>query len=106
MIITNDHISFADIKNHFYFSDHSSENLYRQNDDVPIDHFATNFQKKSLDLMDHEKKNCWFETTQKKLKKKFSYALFLNRFCFEPTKKINDLMSKNFPSLDNVDAKN
>ena len=72
MIITNDHNSFADVKNHFYFSDHSSENLYRQNDDVPIDHFATNFQKKSLDLMDHEKKNCWFETTQKKLKKKFS----------------------------------
>ena len=56
MIITNDHISFAEIKNHFYFSDHSSENLYRQNDGVPIDHFATNFQKKSLDLMDHEKK--------------------------------------------------
>ena len=68
--ITNGHIWFADIKSQFLFSDDSSENLYQQNDDVPIDHFVTNFQKKSLDLMEHEKKNGWFKTTQKKFKKK------------------------------------
>ena len=72
MIIINDHNSFADMKNHFYFSDHSSENLYRQNDDVPIDHFATNFQKKSLDLMDHEKKKLLVRNNSKEAQKKFS----------------------------------
>ena len=106
MIITNDHIRFADIKNHFFFSDHSSEKLYRRNGHVPIVHFATNFQMKSPDLWDHEKKICSFRTTQKMLKKTPKQDVFVIRFSFEQTNKKNDPMSENFPSLDNVDAKN
>ena len=56
MKIPNDCISFADIKNYFLFSDHSSGKRFRQNDDVPIVNLQLFFRRNPPDPWSMKKK--------------------------------------------------
>ena len=96
MIIPNDCIRFADIKNHFVFSDHSSGKRFRQNDDVPIVNLQLFFRRNPPDLWGMKKTKWMFKTRQKLVKKKNSVGEFQILSCFEHTKKKVSPYERNF----------
>ena len=87
MIMTNDHIRFADIKKHFFFQIILLEKYIDKMTMSRSSIFRLIFRGKADDLMVHEKIFFWSKTTQKMLKNKNSVPFFTNPFCFEQTKK-------------------
>ena len=55
IVMRNDHISFVVNKKTFFFSDHSFEKLYRQNNDRDIVNLSKIFIENPLRLDPHEK---------------------------------------------------
>ena len=74
--------SFCGYKKTIFFSDHSSGKIYRQNDDVPIVHFSTNFQRKSRRPYGPWEKKILIQNNSKDAQEQKLSTLFYKSFLF------------------------